>query len=124
MPLIVVLLLSAALLAAPADAKLRPIPDTSGRIAVWNDQYSLPLTDAQVRFLARANAGTQKIPPAEADRFRRVNPRFLVLHYRLGLGLGNRATQRGCDPTGEPIQVIEGDRWVKEFPANPDPAWF
>ena len=38
------------MLAAPAAAKLRPIPDTSGQIRVWNDQYSLPLTDAQARF--------------------------------------------------------------------------
>jgi Hypothetical glycosyl hydrolase family 15 len=94
-----------AVLAAAADAKLRPIPDTSDRIRVWNDQYSLPLSDAQVRFLARNNAGTQKIPPAEADRFRRVNPGFLVLHYRLGIGSG-------------PVPFLICGQWRSDYAAN------
>src|SRR3954467_14617549 len=91
--------------AAPAAAKLRPIPDTSSTIRVWNDEYSLPLTDAQVRFLARNNAGTQKIPPAEADRFRRVNPGFLVLHYRLGIGSG-------------PVPFLICGQWRSDYAAN------
>jgi hypothetical protein len=100
-------------LTAPASAKPRPIPDTSARIRVWNDQYSLPLTSAQVEFLARANAGTQKIPPAEADRLRRVNPGFLVLHYRLGIGSG-------------PVPFLICGQWRSDYAANvaKRDAWF
>jgi hypothetical protein len=98
MPRATVGALSASLvLVAPAAAKLRPIPDTSAQIRVWNDQYSLPLSSAQVNFLARDNAGTQNIPPAEADRFRRVNPDFLVLTT----GSGSAAALRAGGPIGQ-----------------------
>jgi hypothetical protein len=110
-------------LAAPAHAA-RSWPDTSRGVYVFNDQLASGLTPAQARFAARRYAGAQKLTRSQARRLREIRPGFLVLHYRLGLGLGNRATERGCDPTGEPIRVIEGDRWVEEFPANPDPAWF
>jgi hypothetical protein len=110
-------------LAAPAHAA-RSWPDTSRGVHVFNDQLAAGLTPAQERFAARRYAGAQKLTRSQARQLRAIRPGFVVLHYRLGLGLGNRATERGCAPTGEPIRVIEGDRWVEEFPANPDPAWF
>src|SRR6185436_14899664 len=69
-------------------------------------------------------AGAQKLTRSQARRLRAIRPGFLVLHYRLGLGLGYRSVQGDCRPTGDPIQIIDGDRWVEEFPARPDPDWF
>jgi hypothetical protein len=81
------LVLAAAILAlaAPASAR-RPVPDTRDRVHVFNDQLATGMTRAQERFIARHEDGTQKITAAAAARLRRVNPRFLVLHYRLGIG--------------------------------------
>lgn len=97
--------------AAPALAHRR-IPDTTGAIHVFNDQLADGLTDAQVRFIATHEDGTQKIAPADVDRLRRVNPDFLVLHYRLGIGDG-------------PVPFRVGDRWTTDFATvRRHPRWF
>jgi hypothetical protein len=87
---------------AAAEAKLRPLPDTSNGVHVWNDQFTNGMTDAQVRFVARHEDGTQKIGPRDAARLRRHNPRFQVLHYRLGIGAG-------------PVVFRVGERWLTDF---------
>jgi hypothetical protein len=85
-----------------AEAKLRPLPDTSNGVHVWNDQFTNGMTGAQVRFIARHEDGTQKIGPRDAARLRRHNPRFQVLHYRLGIGAG-------------PVVFRVGERWLTDF---------
>ena len=60
------------------------------------------------------------------DRLRAINPDFLILHYRLGLGLGYRSVSGGCTPDGEYLHIIEGDAWVREWPGEAAVAasWF
>lgn len=96
----------------------RPWPDTTRGIHVFNDQLPERMTDAQVRFCATHYAGSQKVIRAEADRLRAANPAFLILHYRLGHGLGYRAVTGNCQPAGEWLRVIEGDDWVQEWPGD------
>lgn len=104
---------------APASPVLpRPWPDTTVGIHVFGDQPSSDLTDEQVAFVATHYAGVQKITRSEADRYRAVNPAFLVLHYRLGIGLGYRGIEGACSPTGGWLRVIEGDAWVVEWPGD------
>jgi uncharacterized membrane protein len=43
---------------AVAEAKLRPLPDTSNGVHVWSDQFTNGMTYAQVRFVARHEDGT------------------------------------------------------------------
>jgi len=87
--------------AAPAHA-LRSIPVTSGAVHVWQDQLPDDMTDAQVRFEAAHVDGTQKVSRQTAQRLRTVNPGFLVLHYRLGIGDG-------------PVSFRIGDRWASDY---------
>lgn len=96
----------------------RPWPDTSRGVCVFNDQLIQGMSDEQVAFCATHYAGTQKMRRSEADRLRAVNPEFLILHYRLGLGLGYRASGEGCAPTGDWLHVVEGDDWVQEWPGD------
>lgn len=115
---------------APASApeqtaQRRAFPDTTNGIHVFNDQLS-NLTEAQRRFVTTHYAGTQKMKRSDADHLRALNPGFLILHYRLGgLGLGYRAADGNCNPTGEHLQIINGD-WVQEWPgdATVRPEWF
>lgn len=111
--------------AARAQAPLRPTPDTRYGVHVFNDQNSTGLTAAQVDFCARRYAGTQKQTRADADRYRAVNPDFLVLHYRLGQGLGYRSTVAPCNPVGGFLNVIDGT-WVQEWPGDAvvNESWF
>ena len=104
----------------------RSWPVTTRGIHVFNDQLAEGMSAAQVQFAATHYAGTQKMIRSEADRLRAVNPNFLVLHYRLGLGLGYRATQNGCEPTGGWIRIIKGNQWVQEWPGDTAVAegWF
>lgn len=112
--------------AAAATAAVRPWPDTSRGVHVFNDQLIQGMTDAQVQFAATHYAGTQKMILSEADRLRAVNPSFMILHYRLGLGLGFREVENGCEPTGGYIYIVEGNNWVREWPGNATtaPGWF
>lgn len=104
----------------------RTWPDTSTAIAVFNDQLDPNMSDAQWAFAASHYVGAQKMVRSAADRLRGLNPGFLILHYRLGLGLGYRGIEDGCTPSGEYIQIVEGDEWVREWPADGvlDPRWF
>lgn len=108
----------------PVLSAERTWPDTSNGIHVFNDQLSTGISDAQIRFAATNYAGTQKLTRSFANRLRAVNANFMILHYRLGLGLGYRGTSNGCNPNGDQIRVIEGDSWVVEFPDSPDSDWF
>ncbi len=111
---------------AVASAEPRPWPDTTSGVHVFGDQPSQGLTDEQLAFVATHYAGVQKTTRSEAAGYRAVNPGFLVLHYRLGLGLGYRAIEDTCTPSGAWLQVIEGDEWVVEWPGDDavQEGWF
>ena len=95
----------------PCIAK-RPFPNTYNKIHIFNDQLSEGMTSRQVRFAATHYDGTQKMRRSKTRDLRRFNSRFLVLHYRLGEGLGNSS------------QIINGDSWVPEWPETTQPEWF
>ncbi len=98
----------------------RPWPDTTDGVHVFNDQIVGlgNLSEAQIRFAASRYVGTQKMTRRDADRLRALDPGFLILHYRLGLGLGYRVAEADCAPTGGFIQIVDGDRWVEEWPGD------
>ncbi len=90
----------------------RGFPPTARTIRVFNDQLSEHVTAAQLRFVARRYAGSQKQTRSFADRLRAINPGYLILHYRLALGAG-------------PALFIRGDRWVTDWPfVNRQDGWF
>ena len=99
---------------------VRPWPDTTAGIHVFNDQITQlrDLSDAQIRFVASHYAGAQKMVRGDADLLRALNPNFLILHYRLGPGLGYRTVQTGCQPAGDYLYIIEGNDWVQEWPGK------
>lgn len=97
----------------------RPWPDTSDRVYVFNDQIADGITTQQAYFAATHYVGCQKIVRSLADWLRIYNPNFLVLHYRLGLGLGYRAPDQNGNPTGAWLMIIEGNGWVREWPDSP-----
>src|SRR4051812_29567619 len=98
-----------AALVATALALAAPQPRT---VRVWDDQLASNLSPAQLRFVAAHDDGSQKLPRAQIDALHRLNPRFRVLQYRLAIGLGRRT------------QILDGDRWVPEWPARPQERWF
>ena len=105
----------------------RQFPDTTDGIHVFNDQLAgWDMTEAQFQFAATHYAGTQKMIRSDTRHLRSYNPNFLVLHYRLGEGLGYRTTDTSCHPTGGYLQIIEGDNWVQEWPgeAGVQNSWF
>lgn len=105
----------------------RPLPDTTNGIHVWNDQLATwSMSEAQYQFAATHYVGSQKIIRSQADQLRAYNPNFLILHYRLGEGLGYRAADGGCNPAGEYIYIVEGNQWVQEWPGEAvvQPGWF
>ncbi|MBK7781754.1 MAG: hypothetical protein IPJ58_13500 [Ardenticatenia bacterium] len=114
--------------ASPTPAAARAWPDSRRGIPVFNDQ--LPglgnLTEAQIRFAVSHYVGTQKLTRPDADRLRALNPGFLILHYRLGMGLGYRIADGDCQPTGDWLQIVDGARWVREWPPEDlvKPSWF
>jgi hypothetical protein len=102
----------------------RAFPDTTDGIFVFNDQLS-HLGDAWSRFAATHYVGSQKMTRSEARAVRQHNPNFIVLHYRLGLGLGYRTAQGDCQPTGDYLGIIVGDDWVQEWPEDGgQDSWF
>jgi len=115
---------------APADirgssaASVRRFPDTTRGIHIFTDQLSTVMSEDQLRFAATHYAGTQKMLRVDADRLRTVNPSFVILHYRLGLGLGYRAAGNGCQPVGDWLGIIEGNDWVREYPDTAQEGWF
>ena len=72
----------------------RPFPDTSYGLHVFPDYvggaHPPGLSDPQMKFVASHFAGTQKIFRRDAARYRQLNPKFIVLHYRLSEELGFR----------------------------------
>lgn len=109
----------------PTQTPARPTPDTSYGVHVFDDQLATGLTAEQVDFCVRHFAGTQKQTRSDADRYRAVNPDFLVLHYRLGMGLGYRHTSAPCTPDGPYGAIIDGT-WVQEWPGDAavQEGWF
>jgi hypothetical protein len=111
----------------PAVVAAREFPDTSNGIFVFDDQLDTgSMSDAQFTFAGTHEVGTQKIVVSAVRRLRQINPSFLVLHYRLGQALGRAPAGRDCQPSTEPIQIIDGDRWVPEWPgdASVRDSWF
>jgi hypothetical protein len=78
------------------------IPDTSSAVHVWDDQLPDSMTAAQIRFVATHVDGTQKVSLQTARALRAVNPGFLVLYYRLGIGDG-------------PVPFRLGNRWASDY---------
>ncbi|HOU12916.1 MAG TPA: putative glycoside hydrolase [Anaerolineae bacterium] len=111
--------------APPSASTIRPFPDTTNGIHVFNDQLA-NMSEEQFQFAATHYAGTQKMTRDDADHLRTYNPNFVILHYRLGLGLGYRGIENGCEPTGDWLAIIEGNDWVQEWPgdANVVEEWF
>lgn len=106
------------------SSSVRPLPNTQTDIHVFNDQLSSSMSEAQFQFAATHYAGTQKMIRADADHLRQYNPDFVILHYRLGLGLGYRSIQNACDPTGDWLRIVEGNNWVQEWPSSVQENWF
>ncbi|HPH97955.1 MAG TPA: putative glycoside hydrolase [Anaerolineaceae bacterium] len=103
---------------ATSDFKPRPWPDTTSGIHVFNDQLPGSMSQTLLQFSATRYAGTQKMTRSTADQLRAINPDFLILHYRLGPGLGYRGIQNGCQPTGDWLAIVEGNTWVQEWPGD------
>ncbi|MBU6349689.1 MAG: hypothetical protein KGS73_06020 [Chloroflexi bacterium] len=103
---------------ATGTAVARTWPDTRDGIHVFNDQLLPTLSDAQWQFAATHYAGVQKMTRPDADTLRSYNPDLLILHYRLGLALGYRGIENGCQPVGEYVRVVEGAAWVQEWPGE------
>ncbi len=98
--------------------------DTSVGIHVFDDQLIEPLPPALATFVATHYDGSQKDPAAMVDALHGINPAFVVLQYRLGIGLGYRTSVNGCDQAGDWISILDGDQWVREWPKDPQGEWF
>ena len=104
---------------------IHSFPDTIEGIHVFNDQLAVwEMSEAQFEFAATHYVGAQKVFVSEVRRLRSHNPNFVVLNYRLGLGLGYQQTIGDCEPSGTWLEVIEGEKWVREYPENPPDEWF
>jgi hypothetical protein len=126
-PLLALLFFLALTCHAPVSPLQADLPDTSRGIHVFNDQIDVhQLSDAQAAFAATHYAGAQKLTRSGAQRLRAVNPDFVVLHYRLGIGLGYRRADAACQPTGPYLAHINGDDWVRDWPGDGASAadWF
>ena len=112
----------------PTPSTIRPLPDTWDGIHVFNDQLWLYDNPAWIEFSAAHYDGTQKMIRSDADALRAANPNFVILNYRLGLGLGYRGVDswQTCNFTGDWLAVIEGNDWVQEWPgeASVQENWF
>ncbi len=120
------------IISAPLDngpsetsVRIREFPNTLDGIYVFNDQLATwEMSEEQYKFAGTHYAGTQKVFPSDARRFRAYNPAFLVLNYRLGPGLGYQIVGDNCTPDGTWIELIEGEKWVREYPDDPKDEWF
>jgi hypothetical protein len=111
--------------APQAEAVINPFPDTTDGIHVFSDQLAVwEMSEAQFEFAASHYAGTQKVFASDARRFRSYNPNFVILNYRLGMGLGYQGTTPDCKPDGVWAEVIEGEKRLREYPADPPDEWF
>ncbi len=120
----VVLTVPLAATTSEAPGVIHSFPDTMDGIHVFNDQLAAwEMSEAQFEFAATHYAGTQKVFASDVRRLRSHNPNFVVLNYRLGLGLGYQNTT-GCEPNGVWTDEIEGEKRMREYPANPPDEWF
>jgi len=104
---------------------IRPFPDTTNGIYVFNGQLATQeMTEPQFEFAATHYVGTQNIFASDARRLRAHNPEFIVLSYRLGMGLGYQHMTGNCQPDGTWLAVIEGERLLREYPEDPPEDWF
>ncbi len=112
----------------PSASAVRPLPDTWDGIHVFNDQLWLYDNPAWIEFSASHYVGTQKMTRPDADALRAVNPNFVILNYRLGMGLGYQGVDgwETCNFTGDWLGVVEGTDWVTEWPGdeNVNEDWF
>ncbi|MFZ5881538.1 MAG: putative glycoside hydrolase [Chloroflexota bacterium] len=112
----------------PEVTIVRPLPDTWDGIHVFNDQLWLYDNAAWIEFSASHYDGTQKMTRSDADALRAANPDFVILNYRLGLGLGYQGLDnwQNCNFNGDWLEVVEGDAWVQEWPgeASVQEDWF
>ena len=106
-------------------SQVRTFPDSTYRIVIFTDQLNVGgLTTAQKQFAAAHYAGSQKLLRKDARALRVDNAGYLVLHYRLGQGLGYRVPNV-CAATGAYLQIIDMDSWVQEWPnSTPLEEWF
>jgi len=86
------------------------LASTEARIGVFEDQMTL--TPGQVQFAATHYAGSQKQTRSQVQALKAVNPDYFVLQYRLAIGLGVHT------------QIVDGDRWVNEWPDRVQERWF
>ncbi len=93
-------------------------PVTTDGIHVFNDQLTAGMGEEWVEFSASHYVGVQKMTTTEIGRLRSYNPNFILLNYRLGIGLGYRSIENGCQPGGDFIYLIEGENWVQEWPGD------
>ncbi len=104
---------------------IHSFPDTTEGIHIFNDQLAVwEMTEAQFEFAASHYAGTQKVFASDARRLRSHNPNFVILNYRLGMGLGYQSATKDCQPNGVWAEVIEGEKRLREYPENPPDEWF
>lgn len=117
---LVILFIGGPGLVSAQEDDLPPVfPDTTHGIHVFNDQIDVHhLSNAQAEFAATHYAGTQKLTLSGAQRLRTHNPDLVVLHYRLGLGLGYRRADANCQPAGDYLEIIQGNEWVREWPGD------
>jgi hypothetical protein len=110
--LVYLLLVSVSAHAVSLGGAARPFPDTRSAIRVFADQLPSQLTDAQWRFAATHYAGSQKATRSWVNRIRRLNPRYLMLHYQLAVGTG-------------PAAFVVGDQWTNDFASvTQHESWF
>ena len=90
-------------------------PETSSTISVLVDQLPNHLTEEQVRFVAGHYVGSQKLILPLTQRIRRYNPRFVVLHYHLGIWQQQPAHKF----------IIDGKSWGNDWSfVNRHEDWF
>lgn len=121
----VVLTMPLAVTTADVSGIIHPFPDTAQGIHVFNDQLAVwEMSEAQFEFAASHYDGTQKVFASDVRRLRSHNPNFVILNYRLGLGLGYRNATGNCESNGEWLEVIEGEKRLREYPEDPPDEWF
>jgi hypothetical protein len=106
---------------------VRLFPNTSDGIYVFNDQLAGgSMSEEQFRFAVTHYVGCQKMTRTDTRHLRQYDPGFIVLHYRLGLGLGYQEPDDACRPNGNWLHFVEGDEWVREWPGDEvvEEGWF
>ncbi|HEY8087227.1 MAG TPA: putative glycoside hydrolase, partial [Polyangiaceae bacterium] len=87
---------------AGAPGPIGLLPDTTDGIHLFADQLAGGYSTALVHFVVTHFDGTQKMLKADNDVFRAANPKWLLLHYRLGSSSG-------------PAQYIHLGQWSSDW---------